>query len=156
MLVNLLKLPEVGPQLERLSRSGIVLRRAQTFEQSIVRAFVLKHFSQGWADEISVAYANKPVTLYLAIRDGAVLGFGAYECTRRCYFGPTGVSETERHNGVGTALLLACLHGLKELGYVYGIIGGAGPTAFYEKTVGAVAIAGSIPGIYTDRLKTPE
>jgi hypothetical protein len=37
-------------------------------------------------------------------------------------------------------------------GYAYAIIGGAGPTAFYAKTVGAVAIEGSTPGIYRDPL----
>ena len=42
---------------------------------------------------------------------------------------------------------------LRELGYVYGIIGGAGPIKFYQKTVGASVIDDSEPGIYTDLLK---
>jgi predicted N-acetyltransferase YhbS len=60
--------------------------------------------------------------------------------------------ESERGNGVGKALLLACLHGLREMGYVYGIIGGAGPVEFYAKAVGAKVIEDSVPGIYTDLL----
>jgi predicted N-acetyltransferase YhbS len=82
-----------------------------------------------------------------------IVGFAAYECTRRNFFGPTGVIENAQNRGVGKALLLACLWGLQELGYVYGIIGHAGPVAFYEKTVGAAVIPDSDPGIYTDLLK---
>ena len=59
-----------------------------------------------------------------------------------------------RGNGIGTALLLASLWGLRELGYVYGVIGGAGPVDFYEGAVGAFEIPDSEPGIYTDLLKT--
>jgi hypothetical protein len=54
--------------------------------------------------------------------------------------------------GIGKALLLACLCGLRELGYVYAIIGRAGPIDFYEKAVGAMVIPDSDPGIYTNLL----
>ena len=56
--------------------------------------------------------------------------------------------------GIGKALLLACLWSLREMGYVYAIIGAAGPVRFYQKTVGAIIIPDSEPGIYTDLLKT--
>lgn len=39
------------------------------------------------------------------------------------------------------------------MGYVYGIIGGAGPLDFYTKHCGATGIPGSEPGIYADPLK---
>ncbi|MDQ3474282.1 MAG: hypothetical protein M3447_11150 [Acidobacteriota bacterium] len=55
--------------------------------------------------------------------------------------------------GIGKALLLTSLLALREVGYVYGIIGGAGPIEFYEKSVGATIIADSEPGIYTDLLR---
>ena len=64
---------------------------------------------------------------------------------------------TQRNGkGVGRALLLASLWALRELGYVYAIIGAAGPVRFYQKTVGAIIIPDSEPGIYTDALKTQE
>jgi predicted N-acetyltransferase YhbS len=103
-----------------------------------------------------VGYSNKPVTVYVAVREGAVVGFAAYECTRRAFFGPTGVRESERGRGVGRALLVACLWGLRELGYVYAIIGGVGPAAFYERAVGAIPIADSAQGIYPDPLRHQE
>jgi hypothetical protein len=54
---------------------------------------------------------------------------------------------------IGRALLIASLWSLRELGYVYAIIGAAGPVKFYQEAVGAIAIPDSDPGIYTDILK---
>lgn len=153
MLVNLLKLPPLDPTLSEMKQAGVTVRRAQPHEISPVRDFVLANFEAGWADEISVGYSNQPVSVYIAMREGNLVGFGAYECTRRSFFGPTGVRESERGRGVGRALLLACLWGLREMGYVYGIIGGAGPIDFYERAVGAIVIPDSQPGIYADPIK---
>ncbi len=149
LLVNLLALPP----LENISDQSITIRRAQPFEISPVRKFIETNFSVAWADEVSVGFANKPVTVFIGTRDGRVVGFAGYECTRKAFFGPTGVEKTERGRGIGKALLMASLWGLRELGYVYGIIGGAGPVEFYQETVGAVVIPDSEPGIYTDLLK---
>ena len=118
-----------------------------------MQQFVKSNFSIAWADEISVGFANKPVTVFIATRDQRVIGFAAYECTRKAFFGPTGVAESQRGRGIGKALLIASLWGLRELGYVYGIVGGAGPVEFYRDTVGATVIPDSEPGIYTDLLK---
>jgi GNAT superfamily N-acetyltransferase len=153
LLVNLLKLPPLQTLLDESHHNGIVIRRAQPFEITPVLEFIEEDFSVAWADEISVGFANKPVTVYIATREGRVVGFAGYECTRKAFFGPTGVAENERGHGIGKALLLASLWGLRELGYVYGIIGGAGPVEFYEAAVGAIVIPDSEPGIYTDLLK---
>jgi len=153
LLVNLLKLSRLEPLVDDLNRSGVNIRHAQPFEITAVRNFIEKNFSVAWADEISVGFANKPVTVCLAPREGRVIGFAGYECTRKAFFGPTGVAENERGRGIGTALLIAALWGLRELGYVYGIIGRAGPIEFYQETVGAIVISDSEPGIYEDLLK---
>jgi predicted N-acetyltransferase YhbS len=153
MLVQLLKLPPLAPEIDRMRELGIVIRRAHPFELTPLRQFAERHFSVQWADEVSVGLANRPSTVFVAIEEGRIVGFGAYEATRRCFFGPTGVAPEARGRGIGAALLLACLHGLLEMGYAYGIIGGAGPTGFYERVVGAQAIPDSVPGIYADPLK---
>ena len=149
LLVNLLKLTALEP----LADQGVNVRRAQLFEITPVREFIENNFSVAWADEISVGFANKPVTVFIATRNRGVVGFAGYECTRKAFFGPTGVAESERGRGVGKALLMASLWGLRELGYVYGIIGAAGPVEFYQEAVGAIVIPDSEPGIYTDLLK---
>ncbi len=56
MLVNLLRLPPLEALLAETERTGARVRRAQTFEMTLVRAFVTKHFSVGWADEISAGF----------------------------------------------------------------------------------------------------
>jgi len=149
LLVNLLKLPS----LAQLHDEAINIRRAQPFEITQVRDFIKQNFLVAWADEVSVGFASKPVTVVIATRGGRVIGFAGYECTRRGFFGPTGVAENERGQGIGSALLIASLWGLRELGYVYGIIGGAGPVEFYQTAVGAIVIPDSEPGIYVDLLK---
>ncbi len=153
LLVNLLKLPPLDPVLDEIGRGEITVRRAQPFEITRIRSFIERNFNLAWADEISVGLAAKPVTVFIAILEKEVVGFAAYECTRRDFFGPMGVLPKMQGRGIGRALLLACLWGLREMGYVYGIIGGVGPVEFYQKTVGAVMIADSTPGIYTDLLK---
>jgi predicted N-acetyltransferase YhbS len=150
LLVNLLKLPPTPS----LPNEKIIVRRAQPFELGKVRSFIVENFSAAWADEVQAGFANKPVSVFVATLEQKLVGFSAYECTRRSFFGPTGVLESVRGEGVGKALLLSSLWGLREMGYVYAIIGGAGPLSFYEKTVGAIVIPDSEPGIYTDLLKS--
>ena len=152
LLVNLLKLPDLDLGAER----EFLIRRAQPFELTTVRRFVETNFSLGWADEISVGFAHQPISVFVATIDRKLAGFAAYECTRRGFFGPTGVVPAAQGKGIGKALLLASLYALRELGYVYGIIGAAGPVRFYQKTVGAIVIPDSEPGIYTDLLRNTD
>jgi predicted N-acetyltransferase YhbS len=147
MLVKLLEIPAI-PRVQ-----GIVIRRALPFEMTPVLHFILSNFGPGWADEASVAFSLKPSTLFIAIDNGKVCGFCAYECTARAFLGPEGVSSSYRKRGIGRALLLSALHGLRELGYVYGIVGGVGPVEFYGKVVGATIIPNSTPGVYENPLK---
>ena len=152
LLVNLLKIPPV----ENTSVDEFLIRRAQPFELTPVRTFVTTNFSQNWADEISVGFARQPVSVFIATIQREIVGFAAYECTRRGFFGPAGVISTAQGKGIGKALLLASLWALREMGYVYAIIGAAGPVRFYQKTVGAIIIPDSEPGIYTDLLKSTD
>ena len=153
MLVNLLRLPPFEEASEALRASGLIVRRARPWELTQVREFVTENFSQAWADEISVGLVRQPLTVFVALREGRLVGFAAYECTRKNFFGPTGVIEEERGRGLGRALLLAALRGLRELGYAYAVIGGVGPAEFYERAVGARLIPDSSPGVYADPLR---
>ena len=153
MLVNLLRLPSADAALAGLRAAGVVVRRARPWELTPVCGFVTESFGRAWADEVSVGFARQPVTVFVALREGRPVGFAAYECTRRNFFGPTGVVEAERGRGLGRALLLSALRGLRELGYAYAVIGGVGPAEFYERAVGARLIPDSSPGIYADPLR---
>jgi GNAT superfamily N-acetyltransferase len=152
MLVQLLKVPPAQPLIDELRAQHIIIRRANSWELSRAREFA-QQWAITWADEVEVGFSRQPVSVFIAIVDGEIAGFCAYECTRRNYLGPMGVGETLRGKNVGKALLLASLHAMREMGYAYAIIGGAGPTEFYQKTCGATVIEGSDRGVYTDMLK---
>ena len=156
MLVNLLRLPPVDSALEEVRGRGLLVRRARPWELSRVREFVGENFSRAWADEVAVGLVRQPVTVFVALREGRLVGFAAYECTRKDFFGPAGVVEAERGRGLGRALLLAALRGLRELGYAYAVVGGVGPAEFYERSVGARLIPDSSPGVYADPLRSDE
>jgi predicted N-acetyltransferase YhbS len=89
-----------------------------------------------------------PPVAYIATRGVEILGFAVYNATRPNFFGPTAVLESARRLGIGRVLLLQCLGALRDEGYAYAIIGGVGPAAYYEHTVGAIPIPGSDSGIY--------
>ena len=152
MLVKLYDLPPLEPVMEAQRAKGIVVRRALAPEKHHVLDWVTRHFSPGWASECDVAFSNAPVSIFVATQDGCLRGFACYDATCLDFFGPTGVNEKLRGQGIGAALLLACLHAMRQVGYGYAIIGGAGPTGFYEKIAGAQAIADSAPGIYEGML----
>jgi GNAT superfamily N-acetyltransferase len=148
LLVPLYRLPKAPPVPH-----GILIRNVYSFERSLLRSFIETHFTTGWADESEMAFRRMPPTSMLAIHDARIVGFAAYDCTFNGFFGPTGVDPAHRGKGIGTALLFASLNALKSLGYVYAIIGSAGPLEFYVKTVGAQPIPDSTPGPYRDLLK---
>lgn len=154
LIVRLYDLPEVTSLVKELSTRGIVIRRAMPYEKYAVVEWVKKMFSQGWAGECDVAFSNHPVSCFIATKAGKIIGFACHDCTCRNFFGPTGVDTEKRCSGIGKALLLSCLHAMAAQGYAYAVIGGAGPADFFVHTTGAMAIAGSTPGIYRDRLNT--
>ena len=153
MLVNLMLLPPRDAGAEELRAAGVRIRRARSWELTAVREFVAENFKRSWADEISGGLVRQPSTVFVALREGRLVGFAGYECTRKNFFGPTGVAESERGRGVGRALLVVSLWGLREMGYAYAVIGGVGPAEFYERAVGARLIPDSSPGVYADPLR---
>ncbi len=146
LLVKLYGL-ELGPT----ELPGVTIRRPMPHEMGAARRWVVRTFGEGWGDEFACSFKSFPVTSFVALRNDEIVGFATYEATSRGYFGPTGVLESERGKGIGKELLVRSMIGLRELGYAYAIIGGAGPTDFYEKTVGAIPIPGSTPGAYPAR-----
>lgn len=153
MLVKLYDLPDFSQLIKGLEEENIVIRRVLPPEKHIVVNWVEDNFNQGWASECEVAIVNKPASCFIAVYNKEVLGFACYDATCKDFFGPTGVTESARGKGIGKALLLTSLKALKEMGYAYAIIGGAGPTEFYQKICGAIVIEDSTPGIYRDMLK---
>ena len=148
MLVRLYDLPDASTGYQRVQEVGVLIRRADPWDRERYHRFVEDTFAALWAEEADLAYRNSPITAFLAEREGQIVGFAAYECTRRGFFGPTGVLQSERNRGIGTALLFRCLESMREMGYAYAVIGGVGPAEYYEKVCGAFVIPGSEVGVY--------
>ncbi len=152
LLVKLYNLPELAPAVRSLEKEGIQVRRPASYEKHRILKYVSQTFDSGWSSECDVSFSHHPVSCFVATQAEQVIGFACYDCTRKNFFGPTGVSVPARGKGVGKALCLACLHAMAQAGYAYGIIGGSTADTFYIQTVGAMLIEGSEPGIYTDLL----
>lgn len=153
LLVKLYDLPDVEPYIRELKNKGIVIRRVMAYEKHDLLEWVKKSFGTGWESECDVSFSNHPISSFIATEGGEIIGFACYDSTRRNFFGPTGVLESRQGMGIGKALLLSSLHSMAASGYAYSIIGGVGETDFYVKSVGAIEIPGSSPGVYRDRLK---
>ncbi len=156
MLVRLYDLPEVTPHIDKLRDEGTVIRVANPWERQEAVDWVRNTFSSRWASECDVAFGNRPISCIVATEGGHIMGFACYDSTCKDFFGPLGVARHAQGRGIGRALLLVSLHTMATLGYAYAIIGGVGPADFYARTVGAMEIAGSTPGIYRDHLSAED
>ena len=151
MLVKLYPLPTAHGLEEALRDKGITIKKALAPDMSKIISFTEENGHPGWADEIRVCFMNQPPSCYIAVKDKQIVGFGCYESTARGFFGPTLVAESVRRQGVGKALLLACLASLREMGYAYAFIGWPAPEAihFYEAATGGMMIPGDGCGVYS-------
>lgn len=147
LLVKLYELPTIP------SIAGVTIRRALAPERHVVLDWVARFFYPAWRSECAVAFSQSPISCIIAVEGQKLLGFACYDTTTRNFFGPTGVDPDCRGRGVGTALLVAALDAMKQLGYGYAIVGDAGPVEFYQRTVGAIVIPDSTPGVYRGMLQ---
>jgi len=151
MLVKLYDLPDDAAVLAVTEAAGIVVRRPMAYEKPKVLGFVDKTFGQaarGWRSECDVAFAHLPISCYIGIAQNKIIAFACYNVTAKGMFGPVGVAEESRAQGIGKAVLVRCLAAMRADGYAYAVIGHVGSAAFFERSVGAIAIPGSTPGIY--------
>lgn len=155
MLVRLFQLLDGSPLRSALDEKGVTIRRCNPFEAHILEDWVGRHFSPRWVCECRVAMAHQPSGCFIATRDSEILGFVCVDATARGFIGPMGVSESARGMGVGKALFITGLEQMRHLGYVYAIVGGAGPVDLYKRWVGATIIENDTPGIYTGILPNP-
>ncbi len=90
-----------------------------------------------WAYLATSGLKLDPPTLWMAEKDGEFCGFAVTDVAAPERLGPMGVSPEVRKLGVGTVLLKRALADLRDRGVDIGVIYGAGPYAFYARTVDA-------------------
>ena len=118
LLVRLYDLPVFAAE-EKVRAAGVVVRRAISPERHIIVDWVRKHFSEGWVSEVALGMSQQPTTVYIAVRGQELLGFACYDTTAKGFFGPTGVDEAARGQGIGETLLISTLRAMREAGYAY-------------------------------------
>jgi GNAT superfamily N-acetyltransferase len=151
LLIRLYDLPAFEAEA-RVRAAGIAVRRAIPPERELILDWIRQRFSMHWVSEAAHALGQMPVTIWVAVKDNALLGFACHDTTAKGFFGPTGVDEAARGQGIGEALLIATLRGMREAGYAYAVIGDPGPVAFYRKRLDALEIPKSSPGHYAGML----
>ncbi len=121
-----------------LSQQGIELRRATTGDIMEIERLLMEHWP-AWQAEVAVALMHDPPTLYLAVVDGRVVGFSAYDSNHLGidWFGPMGTCPTFRKQGIGQLLLKRCLADMQSQDCAKATIPWVGPVRFYAKHVGA-------------------
>ena len=168
MLVKLYALPDLAPVLAEQKSRGVEIRQAHPDEKYKIAEWVRDNIKPHWGTGCEVALEQRPPSCHIAFeKDPAyvpttdpynlppeiLLGFACYDVVAKGVFGPIGVREDRRDCGIGTALLLNCLHAMAAQRYAYAVIGWAGPAEWYARTVGATIIEGSEPGIFRGPLK---
>lgn len=158
MLVKLFNIPSSAEIEKELLKEGIRIKKALVPDRSKIVEFSKTCANQDYSDEVLAAFANNPVTCYIATKDKKIIGFACYEATAKNFFGPTAVLQEERNKGIGKALLLKSLESMQEMGYAYAIIGWPTKAAipFYEKCVDAVMIDEKSSGVYKRMIEIDE
>jgi mycothiol synthase len=116
---------------------GYDVRRARSDERDALCDVIARDFGGAWPFEISRALEYEPAAVHVAIKDGAYCAFAAHDGNNRGlgWFGPTGTWPAHRGQGLGEALLMACLVDVArersqcEVAWI-------GPRPFYEKVAG--------------------
>ena len=116
---------------------GYDVRRATRGERAPLVAAVAAELGGAWPYEVERALGHDPPAVHVAVKAGAYCAFAAHDGNNRGlgWFGPTGTWPAHRGQGLGEALLVACLvdvateHSQCEVAWI-------GPRPFYEKVAG--------------------
>ncbi len=127
------------PAAEReLAGRGVIVRRAVTADRQRLMRLLDEHWAE-WRPEVSMALANDPPSLHVAVRNGEPVAFSAWEANNRGtgWFGPMGTAPAARKLGIGRVLLFRCLADIARQGRREATIPWVGPVDFYNQCAGA-------------------
>ena len=121
------------------AQRGYEVRRARADETALLAA-VATEFGGAWPFELERALGHVPAGAHVAIKEGTYCAFAAHDGNNRGlgWFGPTGTWPAHRGQGLGEAVLVACLvdvavdHAQCEVAWI-------GPRPFYDKVAGVAA-----------------
>lgn len=125
---------------ELAASRGYEVRRARVAERQPLLDAIASGFGGAWPYEVERALNHKPAGVHVAIKDGTYCAFAAHDGNNRGlgWFGPTGTLPAHRSQGLGEALLLACLVDVAEM-HEQCEVAWIGPRPFYDKVAGVAA-----------------
>jgi len=117
---------------KKLLNEKITFRRAEISDEENIMKWLQEKFP-AWIGEVSSAYQNNPITIFICEHNGNLIAFSAHEGNNKGtgWFGPMGTNTELRGKGIGGILLKKCLKDMKEMGFVKAIIPWVGPIPFY-------------------------
>lgn len=129
-------------ECEEVSEGDSIVNRANVYNKEEILNFVRGNFSEDWVESVQNALRNENITLFIATRDEEIIGFSCYDAylNLKGIFGPMGLSQENKNNGIGKKLLHITLQDMKATGYNYAIIKEAGPIEFYEKNCQTILV----------------
>lgn len=154
LLIDVQSNPRVGRrQAEELAarHKGHVIRRAGPDDAGPLSAWIEADFSAGWAFEVKRALGGRRPGVHIAVVEsagsaarsgsaasGEIVAFAAHDGNNRGlgWFGPAGTHKDHRGEGLGKALLAACLADVAEDGHGFCEIAWIGPREFYQRAAG--------------------
>ena len=95
MLVKLYELPKECVEYQKLKKE-IDFRRPLAAEKHLVIKWVEENFGNGWKSEVDVSFSKNPISTFIAVKDGKIIGFSTYDSAYLNFLGPMGVSKGYR------------------------------------------------------------
>jgi GNAT superfamily N-acetyltransferase len=128
-----------GELASRAKSHGYEVRRVGRRERELLLKVAAQSFAPAWAFELGRAMDQDPPAVFAAWKGGQPVAFAAHDANNSGlgWFGPAGTLTAHRGQGLGEALLLACLLDVRDKPEG-GVIAWIGPRAFYEKAAGAL------------------
>ena len=123
---------------KNLMDEGMIFRRADITDKEKIINWLQGKFP-AWVGEVSAAYQNNPITVFICEHDRKLIAFSAHEGNNKGtgWFGPMGTDTQLRGKGIGGILLKKCLNDMKKMGFVKAIIPWVGPIPFYMRYAGS-------------------
>ena len=123
---------------QQLRKQGYEIRRAMMGDRDEINQLLNMHW-RAWIPEVERALLNYPISLHVALRQGKIVAFSAFDGNNRNtgWFGPMGTDPQHRGRKLGEVLLKRCLADIQQQRRRMAIIPWVGPYAFYSHHVGA-------------------
>jgi GNAT superfamily N-acetyltransferase len=124
----------------RLAEQGIEVRRLVPADRLAYSAWLADSWGSAWHDEGMNAFANDPISGFIAIHAGRLCAFAVYNVEGFAgHFGPTGTDDSQRGRGIATALFYRCMEDLRRGGLDSAEVVWVGPIAYYTRIADAIA-----------------